>query len=83
MTVTPKKLTIIEGAYSMHMAFGEYYDLSVFLDVDPECQRKRILVRNSPELANRFFNEWIPLENRYFSGTDIKERADQILSVYS
>ena len=81
ITVYPKKLTVIEGAYSMHTAFGKYYDLSVFLDITPEHQRKRILLRNSPQLATRFFGEWIPFENEYFSATDIKKRTDLVMPV--
>ena len=75
-TVKPERLTVIEGAYSMHPAFDEYYDLSVFLDITPELQKKRIAKRNSPQMAERFFNEWIPLEERYFSETQIKARSD-------
>ena len=81
ITVPPKKLTIVEGVYSTHPAFSRYYDLAVFLDIDPEYQKKRILARNSPRFAERFFNEWIPLENRYFEGTDIKKRSDLIISI--
>ncbi len=76
-----KKLTVVEGAYSMHPAFSRYYDLAVFLDIDPAYQRKRILIRNSPNLATRFFNEWIPMENKYFSETKIKEKSDLILYI--
>ena len=81
ITVLPKKLTIVEGVYSTHPAFSRYYDLAVFLDIAPEYQKKRILARNSPRFAERFFNEWIPLENRYFEGTDIKKRSDLIISI--
>ena len=81
ITVPPKKLTVVEGVYSTHPAFSRYYDLALFLDITPDCQRKRILVRNSPKFAERFFNEWIPLENKYFEGTDIKKRSDLILPV--
>lgn len=75
VNVTPKKLNFIEGAYSMHPELEKYYDFSLFLDVAPECQKKRILVRNSPQFAKRFFEEWIPYEKRYFSETSIKERC--------
>lgn len=81
ITVIPKKLTVVEGAYSMHQAFEKYYDLAIFLDIDPEYQKKRILKRNNLEIATRFFKEWIPLENVYFSGTHIKERVDLILNI--
>lgn len=78
--VFPKKLTVIEGTYSMHPSLRKYYDLSVFLDISPELQKERILKRNSPEIANRFFNEWIPLENMYFSELDIKEKCNMYFS---
>ena len=82
ITLAPKKITIVEGAYSMHLEFGKYYDFSVFLDIDCEYQKERILAR-SPQLASRFLGEWIPLENKYFVGTDIKRRVDAIFFVKS
>ena len=63
--VTPKRLNIIEGTYSHHPYFGNPYDLKILLTIDEEAQRRRILDR--PEfLHKRFFQEWIPMENRYF-----------------
>lgn len=81
VTVTPKKINIIEGVYSTHPAFSRYFDMAVFLDIDPECQKERVLCRNGEKLAKRFFSEWIPLENKYFSATDIKKRSDLIFNV--
>ena len=63
--VTPKRLNIIEGTYSHHPYFGNPYDLKILLTIDEETQHRRILDR--PEfLHKRFFEEWIPMENRYF-----------------
>lgn len=81
ITVPHAALTVIEGTYSLHPAFGQYYHLAVFLDVDPVTQAQRITKRNSPGLAKRFFDEWIPLEQVYFSQTNVKSRADLILRV--
>ena len=81
ITVSPKRLTVVEGVYSMHPAFGKYYDLGIFLDVDPNSQRQRIAKRNTEKLAKRFFEEWIPLENVYFDKTDIKSRSTQCKSI--
>ena len=77
----PKKLTVIEGAYSMHPHFGTPYDLTVYLKVDPILQRKRIEKRNTPEFQKRFFESWIPMEQRYFTETEIEKRCDLILEV--
>lgn len=76
-----KKLTVIEGAYSMHPTFGKYWDVSVFLNIEPEYQRERILKRNSPEFAQRFFSEWIPLENRYFTEYAISKKCDLTIDI--
>jgi len=72
----PSALNIIEGAYSMHPELAGYYNLSVFLEISPELQQARIAKRNSPELAKRFFEEWIPMEHRYFEAMDVKERCE-------
>lgn len=76
--VSPKRLSIIEGTYSLHPAFGDYADLKIFLRISPELQRERILRRPS-FLHKRFFSEWIPMEQRYFDGFSITERCDQII----
>ena len=75
VSVTPKKLNIVEGTYSHHPYFGNPYDLKIILTVDEETQRKRILER-PVFLHKRFFEEWIPMENRYFREFDIPDRCD-------
>ncbi len=79
--IVPKKLIIIEGVYSMHTHFSKYYDYSVFLDVPTQLQKKRIEKRNFPQLAKRFFNEWIPLEEIYFEKMQVKKRCDISISI--
>ena len=79
--IRPTGLVTVEGAYSMHPTLEKYYDLKVLLSISFEKQRERILRRNSPEFARRFFNEWIPLENIYFEKTSIKKRVDLIIEI--
>ncbi len=76
----PKALTIVEGVYSMHPALSGYYDLSVFLQIEPELQHRRIEVRNGPE-QDKFFNTWIPLERRYFEALDVQKRCTLTMEV--
>ncbi len=80
--VTPQPLTVVEGAYSFHPTLAAYYDLAVFLDVDPVLQQARIRARNTPAQAERFFAEWIPREQAYFAATDIKERCDMVIEIH-
>jgi len=76
ITAEQTHLTVIEGAYCMHPELAEHYDLSVFLSISPALQRERIKVRNSPQMAERFFREWIPLEQRYFDTYRTEDRCD-------
>ena len=66
VSVTPRPLSVVEGAYSMHPALRAHYRDSVFLTVSPEIQQSRILVRNGAEMLRMFNERWIPLEERYF-----------------
>ncbi len=74
----PARLHIVEGVYSAHPRLSEMYTLRIFLEVDEETQRARILARNG-ERAELFFTRWIPMENRYFQAFEIKENSDIIL----
>lgn len=81
ISVTPKKLNIIEGSYSMHPTLINNYDLKVFLHIDEEGQISRILKRNGAAMLKRFINEWIPMENRYFEGLNIKDKSDLVFEI--
>lgn len=77
----PKKLNVIEGSYSMHPKLAEKYDFGVFLEISPKLQEERIRNRNSPELAERFFEEWIPKEQKYHEIMKVKERCDLCIKI--
>jgi len=79
--VKRSRLTVIEGVYSMHPKLSHLYNMSVFLDVPAEVQAKRIEGRNSPEMARRFADEWIPKENAYFEAMNVKERCTIVLKI--
>ena len=78
VAVVPKKLNIVEGTYSHHPFFGQVYDLKVVLCVNSGVQKARILERPA-FLHRRFFEEWIPMENRYFETFSIGEQCDIFL----
>ena len=73
--VTPKALNIVEGTYCLHPYFGDVYDLTLFLSIDPQLQRERIYQRPA-HLIERFFTDWIPMETGYFEAFQIPESAD-------
>lgn len=76
--VEPRKLTIVEGSYSMHPYFGEIYDLKIFLTVEPQVRMQRILQRPK-HLHQAFFEKWIPMEQQYFAAFSIADNCDLIL----
>lgn len=76
--VEPARLTIVEGSYSMHPALRGYYDLMICLTIDSGEQLRRLEARN-PRMLQRFIDEWIPLENRYFASTETRTAADVIV----
>lgn len=78
-----KKLNIIEGAYSMHPDMSHLYNLSVFLDIDKNTQKERITRRNAPFLQEKFFNEWIPMEDLYFNTFNIPEKCNIRITIKS
>ena len=75
-----KRLNIVEGSYSMHPSLINVYDYKIFLDVNSEKQKQRILARSNEKKLERFVNEWIPLENRYFDETNLRSRCDVIFN---
>ncbi len=74
----PSHLHIVEGVYSAHPRYADVYTLRIFLEIDAETQKKRILARNG-EKAEMFFTRWIPMENQYFKAFQIKENSDIVL----
>ena len=76
--VTPQMFNIVEGSYAMHPYFGDAYDLCFFVTTDSGTQIERIRKRNGEEKLKRFINEWIPLEEAYFSAFRVEERGVKI-----
>lgn len=77
--IEPQRLVVVEGSYSHHPILTEHYDLKVFLTIPAPLQRERILERNGPKMLKRFVNEWIPLEELYFTSLEIQEKSDVII----
>lgn len=77
--VAPSRLLVVEGSYCLHPQWQDVFDCQVFLTIPPEVQEARIARRNGPFMLTRFLEEWIPLEERYFSAFKIPERCDLVL----
>lgn len=76
-----KRLNIVEGVYSMHPQLESYFDLKIVLGITPGAQKTRIEKRNTPPVAQRFFSEWIPMEESYYKAFPVYENADIIFEM--
>ena len=52
--ISTKGLVIVEGSYSCHPELFPFYDLTVFLTLNPEEQLRRILAREGAEKTEVF-----------------------------
>jgi uridine kinase len=76
--VSANPLRVVEGAYSLHPELIGLYDLKIFLRIEGKEQSRRILARNGAAMHRRFMEEWIPLEEAYFTALDIERRCDLV-----
>jgi len=76
--VFQKRLNIVEGVYSMHPSYINIYDYKIFLNVNKNKQKQRILDRSNEKKLERFEKVWLPMENRYFEATDLKNKCDVV-----
>jgi len=79
VAVSPKKIILVEGAYSLHPLLAPYYNLKVFCRIDHALQLSRILHRNGKAALKTFESRWIPLENKYFEALDILSQCDIVI----
>lgn len=79
ITIPYKKISIIEGAYSMHPYIINRYDLKVFMKTSYFKQIHRIRQRNGFRKLLQFLTKWIPMENKYFKTLEIESKADIVL----
>ena len=76
VSVNIRPVNIIEGSYSCHPLFQDYYDLKIFLTIAPDVQMTRILHRNGEAQAADFRTRWIPLEEQYLNACRIEALCD-------
>ena len=78
VSVAAAPLLLVEGSYALRPELRPFYDLTVFLTVSPEEQRRRILARDGAEQLERFCARWIPMEERYFAACTVQADSDLV-----
>ena len=76
--IPSQPLSIVEGSYSHHPLLADCYDLKVFVTCSPAEQTRRLQAREGERYPG-FAARWIPLEEGYFKGYSIEEKADLVI----
>lgn len=80
VTIGACDLIIVEGSYSLHEKFGNYYDYALFLTVSPEEQLERLKIRCNDETKFlRFQEDWIPMEQHYHEVQNVLYKCNKII----
>lgn len=80
--VKKSPLIVVEGAYSLHPYLGDYYDLAIFMDIEPNAQLSRLKKRNTPEMLKKFQEKWILLEENYFNALEIRKNCQITIKAF-
>ena len=75
-TIEIKNNVLLTGVYSYHPLVRKYIDKLCLLLVSDEDQLKILRQRT---LFDRFINEWVPLENKYYNSYDFIGNADILI----
>lgn len=78
--VEQQPLLIVEGSYCLHPLMQDAYNLKVFSTCSPELQSARILKRNGEAMHRRFMEQWIPMEEQYFSAFSIESICHYVVN---
>ena len=79
-SIPQQAVIIVEGSYCLHPLMQNAYGIKVFSTCGTDLQSQRILKRNGKLLHQRFLDEWIPMEEQYFSHFSIPESCDFIIT---
>lgn len=74
-----RRVNIVEGSYSLHPELRDFYTLKIALRTEGDTQLARLKARD-PEGLDAFLTRWIPLEEQYFSSTNLYSDSDFVLN---
>ncbi len=75
-TISISNKVLLVGVYSYHAKVRKYIDHLCFLLINEDEQLNRLKERI---LFDKFINEWVPLENKYFDSYDFIGKCDILI----
>lgn len=79
ITERRREVLMVEGVYTLRPDWISRYDVKLFFDIDKETQYLRLREREEEAVLQRYLEEWLPLEERYFSELSPMLNADLTL----
>lgn len=77
----PKKLVVLEGAYSSRPELQDIIDLSILVEVPDDANRRdRLINREGTEYMDNWHKRWDPAEDYYFSKVRPNSSFDMIIA---
>lgn len=77
--VAAGSVVVVEGVSATRVEAGVPWDLTVWVDTPKPVRLERALERDGPDLMHRWFDDWIPSEERYVAEQHPQERADLVV----
>ena len=78
LAVPPKRLNIVKGGYSLHPLIRKYYELKIYMGIDPKLQAKKFIDYENPAKrleAEALLNEYLENQNiRLICDLDYEEK---------
>ena len=74
-----RRLTFVEGSYSLHPILAGYSTLRIFFTCTPEVQLARLACRETAESLEKFKQRWIPMEENYFETLAVESQSDIVV----
>lgn len=83
ISIPARKVTVIEGCYSNLPAIRSHADVRLFLRIDADEQRQRLLMREGAAGVPAFERRWLPLEQAYFTAYSLPDAGCTVMTASS
>jgi uridine kinase len=67
--IKDKKYLFIEGVTSARLELRKYLDFIIFVETPYEIRLKRGIDRDGEKTGQKWVNDWVPRENKYFNSS--------------
>ena len=77
--ISPAKVILVEGAYSIHSALADLIDLAILIDVPIEERHARLEARENKDFLAKWHERWDSVESYYFDEVRPRNSFDLVV----